>query len=71
MAENNNSQRTGNQQDQDTAQSQSQSIGNQQGTAQTGAQNNGGQNRTEQDDEFTEDLRNSGDRKARGGEEGS
>lgn len=42
------------------------SIGNQQGTAQTGGQNGGGDNRPQQqEDEFTEDLRNSGNRKSR------
>jgi hypothetical protein len=37
-------------------------IGNQQGTAQTGAQNAGGSDIHEQDDQYTEDLRQSGDR---------
>lgn len=38
------------------------SIGNMQGTTQTGAQNNGGENITQFDDQYTEDLRESGDR---------
>jgi hypothetical protein len=43
-----------------------QSIGNQQGTVQTGAQNGGGENiEDRQDDQYTEDLRNSGQRKSR------
>lgn len=41
------------------------SIGNQQGTAQTGGQNAGGNQRHDHDDEFTDDLRNSGNRKSR------
>jgi hypothetical protein len=42
------------------------SIGNQQGTTQTGGQNGGGENREQQqEDEFTEDLRRSGNRKSR------
>lgn len=42
------------------------SIGNQQGTSQTGGQNGGGENREQQqEDEFTEDLRQSGNRKSR------
>ena len=38
------------------------SIGNKQGTAQTGGQNAGGRNRDRDDDNFTDDLRKSGDR---------
>jgi hypothetical protein len=38
------------------------SIGNQQQTSQTGAQNAGGENIDEQEDQYTEDLRRSGDR---------
>lgn len=37
-------------------------IGNKQGTTQTGAQNGGGENRDQQDDQYTEDLRKSGNR---------
>jgi hypothetical protein len=50
------------------------SIGNQQGTAQTGGQNAGGRNRDVEDDKFTDDLRQSGNRKSRdeeGGNRGS
>lgn len=47
------------------------SIGNQQRTSQTGAQNGGGDNRDEQEDEFTEDLRNSGDRNSSNRKTGS
>lgn len=61
MAENNN--RT--QAEKDNNQKE-QSIGNQQGTTQTGAQNNGGKNITEHNDQYTEDLRQSGDRQADG-----
>jgi hypothetical protein len=39
-----------------------QSIGNQQDTTMTGAQNNGGENIDQQNDQYTEDLRESGDR---------
>jgi hypothetical protein len=45
--------------------SQDSSIGNQQGTAQTGGQNAGGNRRDVEDDNFTDDLRKSGNRKAR------
>jgi hypothetical protein len=38
------------------------SIGNQQYTTQTGAQNNRGDNVDQEEDEFSDDLRNSGDR---------
>lgn len=38
------------------------SIGNQQQTSQTGAQNSGGENIDEQEDQYTDDLRQSGDR---------
>ena len=41
------------------------SIGKQQGTAQTGAQNNGGENIDREEDQYTEDLRQSGQRKSR------
>jgi len=37
-------------------------IGNQQGTAQTGAQNAGGENIDQEEDQYTEDLQQSGDR---------
>lgn len=47
------------------------SIGNQQGTSQTGAQNSGGRRRDVEDDNFTDDLRQSGDRKARDDERGN
>ncbi len=38
------------------------SIGNLQGTTQTGDQNAGGENIDQEEDNFTEDLRNSGQR---------
>ncbi len=38
------------------------SIGNQQQTTQTGAQNNRGDNVDQEEDQYTEDLRKSGDR---------
>ena len=38
------------------------SIGNQQKTSQTGAQNNRGENTDQEEDRYTEDLRQSGDR---------
>lgn len=38
------------------------SIGNQQQTSQTGAQNAGGENIDQEEDNYTEDLRRSGDR---------
>ena len=37
-------------------------IGNKQGTTQTGAQNAGGRNRDRDDDQYTDDLRKSGNR---------
>lgn len=45
--------------------SQDSSIGNQQGTTQTGGQSNGGENRDREEDNFTDDLRRSGNRKSR------
>lgn len=51
--------------------SQNSSIGNQQGTSQTGGQNAGGRNRDVEDDKFTDDLRQSGARKARDDERGN
>lgn len=51
--------------------SQDSSIGNQQGTSQTGGQNAGGRNRDVEDDNFTDDLRQSGNRKARDDERGN
>ena len=45
--------------------SQDSSIGNQQGTTQTGGQSAGGENRDREEDKFTDDLRKSGNRKAR------
>lgn len=47
------------------------SIGNQQGTSQTGGQNAGGRRRDVEDDNFTDDLRQSGNRKARDDERGN
>jgi hypothetical protein len=47
------------------------SIGNQQGTTQTGAQNAGGENIDEQEDQYTEDLRRSGDRNSSNRKTGS
>lgn len=38
------------------------SIGNKQGTTQTGGQNSGGENRDQREDQYTKDLRKSGDR---------
>ena len=59
MAENNNR----NQGDQNNQQqNQTQNIGNQQKTAQTGAQNAGGENIDQEEDQYTDDLRKSGDR---------
>ena len=40
------------------------SIGNQQKTTQTGAQNAGGENIDPEEDQYTEDLRQSGDRES-------
>ena len=61
MAENNHGKRNENNSRQA---SQPESIGNQQKTTQTGAQNSGGENIDQQEDKFTEDLRQSGDRKS-------
>ncbi len=41
---------------------QGSSIGNQQNTAQTGAQNAGGENIDQEEDQYTDDLRQSGQR---------
>lgn len=59
MAENNNGNKSG----QDALQNSNadRSVGNRQGTTQTGAQNAGGTNAKE-DDQYTDDLRQSGDR---------
>jgi hypothetical protein len=46
------------------------SIGNQQNTAQTGAQNAGGENIDAEEDQYTDDLRNSGDRNSSNRREG-
>lgn len=62
MAENNNRNQTSGQGSEQDARHDNSSIGNQQGTTQTGAQNNGGQNITDHNDQYTEDLRESGDR---------
>lgn len=43
-------------------QNNSNSVGNQQKTSQTGAQNAGGENIDQEEDQYTEDLQNSGDR---------
>jgi hypothetical protein len=47
------------------------SIGNRQGTTQTGAQNAGGENIDEREDQYTEDLRRSGDRNSSNRKTGS
>ena len=47
------------------------SIGNKQGTAQTSGQNAGGRNRNREDDQFTDDLRKSGDRNSSNTKRGS
>lgn len=62
MAQDNNNNKTNGEGSEQTARQDRSSIGNMQGTTQTGAQNNGGQNITDHDDQFTEDLRESGDR---------
>jgi hypothetical protein len=47
-------------------------IGNQQGTTQTGGQNSGGKNRRDTvDDEFSDDLRKSGNRNSSNTKRGS
>jgi hypothetical protein len=58
MVENNNP----NQAQGDKRQNSNESIGNQQQTSQTGAQNAGGENIDQEEDQYTEDLRQSGDR---------
>jgi hypothetical protein len=45
-----------------TSRQDNSSIGNQQGTAQTGAQNAGGENIDQEEDQYTEDLKRSGQR---------
>lgn len=67
MADNKNTnqgQQNSNQQNQKT------SIGNQQATTQTGAQNNGGETIHQHNDQYTKDLRESGDRSSSGNEGG-
>lgn len=64
MAENNNRNQDNEQNSAPSSHQQKTSVGNQQGTTQTGAQNNGGQNITDHNDQYTEDLRQSGDRSA-------
>jgi hypothetical protein len=46
-------------------------IGNQQKTSQTGAQNGGGDNIDQEEDDFTEDLRQSGQRNSSNRKSGS
>jgi len=60
MAENNRKQGEQN----NEQQKEEMSIGNQQGTTQTGAQNNRGDNVDQENDQYTKDLRQSGDRNA-------
>lgn len=68
MAENNNR----NQGEQNTGQNRpEQNIGNQQKTAQTGAQNAGGENIDQEEDQYTDDLRQSGDRNSSNSKSGS
>jgi hypothetical protein len=47
------------------------SIGNKQETAQTGGQNAGGRNRDREDDQYTDDLRKSGNRNSSNTKSGS
>ncbi len=47
------------------------SIGNQQYTTQTGAQNNRGDNVDQEEDQYSDDLRNSGDRNSSNRKSGS
>ena len=47
------------------------SIGNQQDTIQTGGQSGGGDNIDQEEDNYTEDLRQSGDRNSSNRKEGS
>ena len=68
MAENKNN----NQNNQNNRQpGEEKSIGNQQGTAQTGAQNGGGENIEPKEDQYTDDLRQSGDRNSSNRKQGS
>lgn len=62
MAENNNRNQSSGQGSEQASRQDKPSIGNQQETTQTGAQNNGGTNITDHNDEYTKDLRQSGDR---------
>jgi hypothetical protein len=67
MAENNRNQGDQNNNPNNTAES----IGNQQKTAQTGAQNGGGENIDQEEDQYTEDLKQSGDRNSSNRKSGS
>jgi hypothetical protein len=60
MAENNN-QNQGGQENTQNSRAEN-SIGNQQGTSQTGAQNNRGDNVDQENDRYSQDLQQSGDR---------
>ena len=55
----------------DKRQNSNESVGNQQQTSQTGAQNGGGDNIDREDDQYTEDLRQSGDRNSSNRKTGS
>ena len=60
MAEDNNNR--GHEKESELSSRRDKHIGNQQGTAQTGAQNGGGENIDREEDQYTDDLRRSGDR---------
>ena len=55
----------------DKRQNSNESVGNQQQTSQTGAQNGGGENIDREDDQYTEDLQQSGDRNSSNRKAGS
>jgi hypothetical protein len=60
MAEDNNNR--GHEKESELASRRDNQIGNKQGTTQTGAQNAGGENIDQEEDQYSDDLRQSGDR---------
>ena len=70
MAEDNNN-RKGHEKESELSSRRDTQIGNQQGTAQTGAQNAGGENIDQEEDQYSDDLRQSGDRNSSNRKQGS
>ena len=62
MAEDNNNRGRSRENENELASRRDSNLGNQQGTTQTGAQNAGGENIDQGEDQYTEDIRRSGQR---------